>query len=294
MKLLFFIPVMDAQGQASHSGDCPGSPVPNRPLILLTNDDGIASPGLKAAVRAVLGLGELLVVAPATQQTAMGRSFTGRADALLEPVVYEVDGHRVRAFACEGSPASVVRHGLLVLCRERLPELVVSGINYGENVGGSITASGTVGAAFEAASLRIPALAASQQMHPSAFLHHGEQDWDAAEHFLRVFAQKILQTTLPFDVDLLKIDVPENATRHTPWRLTRLSRQRYFMRVLEEPSLASRLGDGHVAVQVDHAALETDSDIHALVEGTVAVTPLSLDATSRADFALIRATLDGA
>lgn len=265
--------------------------MPQRPLILLTDDDGIQSPGLKAAVRAVLGLGDLLVVAPATQQTAMGRSFTGRADAVLEPVVYEVDGQQVRAFACEGSPASVVRHGLLVLCRERLPELVVSGINYGENVGGSITASGTVGAAFEAASLRIPALAASLQMHPSAFLHHGEADWSAAEHFLGMFARKMLHATLPFDVDLLKLDVPENATRNTPWRLTRLSRQRYFMRVLEEPTLASRLGDGHVAVRVDHDTLEADSDIHALVEGTVAVTPLSLDATSRSHFDLIREAL---
>ena len=262
-----------------------------QPLILLTNDDGIQSPGLKAAVRAVLGLGDLLVVAPATQQTAMGRSFTGRADAMLEPVVFEVDGHPIRAFACEGSPASVVRHGFLVLCCERLPDLVISGINYGENVGGSITASGTVGAAFEAASLGIPALAASLQMHPSTFLHHSEQDWGAAGHFVGMFAQKILNATLPFDVDLLKIDVPENATRNTPWRLTRLSRQRYFMRVLKDPTLASRLGDGHVAVCVDHATLEADSDVHALMEGAVAVTPLSLDATSRTDFNLIRAAL---
>jgi len=264
--------------------------VPQAPLILLTNDDGIGSPGLRAAARAVLGLGELLVVAPATQQTAMGRSFTGRVDATLEPADFEVDGQRIRAFACEGSPASVVRHGLLVLCGERLPDLVVSGINYGENVGGSITASGTVGAAFEAASRGIPALAASLQMHPSAFLHHGEQDWRAAEHFLGRFARKTLAATLPFDVDVLKIDVPENAHPGTPWRLTRLSRQRYFTRVLDRPSLASRLGDGHVAVQVDHGALEAGSDIQALLAGLVAVTPLSLDATSRTDFDELRAT----
>jgi 5'-nucleotidase len=262
-------------------------------LILLTNDDGIHSPGLRAAVRAVLGLGDLLVVAPATQQTAMGRSFTGRSDATLEAVDFVVEGHRIRAYACEGSPASVVRHGLLVLCRERLPNLVVSGINYGENVGGTITASGTVGAAFEAASLGIPALAASLQMHPSAMLHYGEQDWTAAEHFLRLFAGKLRHAKLPFDVDLLKIDVPEDATPDTPWLLTRLSRQRYFRRVLEEPSLASRLGDGHFTVDIDHDRLEPDSDVHVLVnEGAVAVTPLSLDLTSRADFAQIRQSLN--
>lgn len=269
-------------------------PVPHRPLILLTNDDGIQSPGLRAAVRAVLGLGELLVVAPATQQTAMGRSFTGRADAVLEPITYEVEGQPVRAFACEGSPASVVRHGLLVLCGTRRPDLVISGINYGENVGGSITASGTVGAAFEAASLKIPALAASLQMHPSAFLHHGDQDFGVAGHFLGLFARKLLNTSLPFDVDLVKLDVPESATRDTPWRLTRLSRQRYFTRVLEAPSLTSRLGDGHVAVQVDPETLEIDSDVHALGQGLVAVTPLSLDATSRTNFPQLLSTLDRA
>lgn len=265
------------------------------PLILLTNDDGIQSPGLLAAVQAVHGLGELLVVAPATQQTAMGRSFTGRRDATLEAVEFPVQGECIRAYACEGSPASVVRHGLMVLCGDKLPDLVVSGINYGENVGGSITASGTIGAALEAASLGIPALAVSQQMHPSAFLHHGDQDWRAAEHFLRLFADRLLSTALPFDVDVLKVDVPENATYRTPWRLTRLSRQRYFMRVIEAPTLSSRLGDGHVTVGVDHATLEPDSDVHALVmEGFVAVTPLSLDATSRTDFTRLRAALDPA
>ncbi len=265
------------------------------PLILLTNDDGIRSPGLKAAAKAVLGLGELLVVAPLTQQTAMGRSFTGRSDALLEPVEYRVEGQSVRAYACEGSPASVVRHGIQVLCRERLPDLAISGINYGENVGAGISSSGTVGAAFETASLGIPSLATSLQMHPRSFLHYGEQDWTAAEHFLRLFAGRLLATPMPFDVDLLKIDVPENATRETPWRLTRLSRQRYFHRVLEEPTLTSRLGDGHVAVCVDHGNLEPDSDVHALAkDGVVAVTPLSLDATSRAEFSLILKALDPA
>jgi 5'-nucleotidase len=265
-----------------------------RPLIFLTNDDGIASPGLQAAARAVLGLGELLVVAPSTQQTAMGRSFRGRKDAQLEPVTFEVDGHSIRAFHVEGTPATVVRHALRVLCADRRPNLLVSGINYGENVGTSITASGTVGAAFEAASVGIPALAAARQVHPDDFLEHGEQDWRAAEHFLRIFAEKLLSASLPPDVDLLKIDVPDGATVDTPWRLSRLSRQRYFELVLPTPSLESRLGDGRIVVDVDHASLEADSDVHALVvEQVVAVTPLSLDATSRASFEAIHAALKG-
>ena len=267
-------------------------PMPARPLIFLTNDDGIASPGLMAAARAALPLGELLIVAPSTQQTAMGRSFRGRKDAQLEAIPYEVDGHPVRAFHIEGTPATVVRHALQVLCLDRLPDLLISGINYGENVGSSISASGTVGAAIEAASMGIPALAAARQVHPDDFMEHGEQDWAAAEHFLRLFAVKLLSGPMPFDMDLLKIDVPDDATIETPWRMCRLSRQRYFEMVLEAPSLESRIGDGRISVTVDHGSLESDSDIHALtVDRIVAVTPLSLDATSRADFSTIRRLL---
>lgn len=263
-----------------------------RPLIFITNDDGIASPGLKAAARAVLGLGELLVVAPSIQQTAMGRSFRGRKDAVLEPITFEVDGQALRAFHAEGSPATVVRHALQILCQDRLPDLLISGINYGENVGTSITASGTVGAAIEAASMGIPALAAALQVHPDDFLYHGEQNWGAAEFFLHLFAQKRLGATLPFDVDLIKIDVPDDATIDTPWRLSRLSRQRYFEMVLDSPSLESRIGDGRIIVGVDKANLEPGTDVHALtVDRVVAVTPLSLDATSRADFSLIEKAL---
>lgn len=261
--------------------------------LLLTNDDGIDSPGLRASVKACLGLGELVVVAPATQQTAMGRSCTGRKEASLVPVAMEVEGREIRAYSLEASPASVLRHGLQVFFPDAPPDLVVSGINYGENVGTSITASGTVGAAFEAASWGVPALAAALQTHPKHHFHHGELDWHAAEHFVRRFAERMLRSPLPPDVDLLKVDVPEEATPDTPWRLTRLARQRYFVLQLEAPHLGSRLGDARIGIEVDHPNLEAGTDVHALrVEGCVAVTPLSLDATSRTDFGSLRERLD--
>lgn len=255
-----------------------------RPLILLSNDDGIHSPGLQAAVEALADLGDLLVAAPLEQQTAAGRSFRGHRDARLEAVPYHAMGRPIRAFACAGSPASVVRHALLVLCGDRKPDLMVSGINYGENVGSSITASGTVGAAYEAASAGIRALAASKETHPDAFLEHGVEDWTAAAHFVRLFAERLLRTDLPHDVDVLKLDVPDDATPATPWRLTRQSRQRYFVRRVEDPHPQTTLGEGFVTVEVDEGAIEADSDVHALRNRMVAVTPLSLDATSRADF----------
>lgn len=255
-----------------------------KPLILLSNDDGIASPGLEAAVRAVMGLGDVLVVAPSTQQTAAGRSFRGRRDAALERHDMTIDGQAIEAWHLDASPALVVRHALQALCGDRVPALVVSGINYGENLGTSVTASGTLGAALEGAQHRIPALAASLQVSPEHFLQHGEQDWDAAIHHVRAVAQQLLRDPLPFDVDVLKVDVPEDATVETPRRLCRLSRQAYIVNQIERPHTGSRIEEGRVFVHVDHSRLERDSDVHALaVERVVAVTPLSLDLSSRVD-----------
>lgn len=259
-----------------------------RPLILLTNDDGIQSPGLHAAARAVKDLGELLVVAPSSQQTAAGRSFRGKRDAVLEPYTLEAGGEPMRAFHLEGTPACVVRHAIQALCAEHWPDLVISGINYGENVGTSISSSGTVGAAIEAASMGIPAIAVSQQTHPDYFMEHGEMDWTASGHFLKLVAGKSLMKKWPFDVDILKIDVPENATIDTPWALTRQSRRPYIQHHLHEPSPKSRLGDGAIKIEALPHVVEPGSDVYALaLEKKVAITPLSLDATSRADFASI-------
>lgn len=263
-------------------------------LILLTNDDGIQSPGLHAAAKVLKGLGELLVVAPSTQQTAMGRSFTGRKCATFEPYPLELDGEPVRAFGLEASPASVVRHALQALCADRMPDLIVSGINYGENVGSCITCSGTVGAAYEGAGHGIPALAMALQMHPSLVLEHGEANWDTAAHFTRLFAERLLATPMPADVDVIKVDVPEGADVNTPWRLTRLSRQRYFFMDLEAPHAGSAIGDARFTTRVEHDTLESDSDVHALIQDKiVAVTPLSLDLTSRAPFGDIQSALEG-
>jgi 5'-nucleotidase len=266
--------------------------IQTRPKIFVTNDDGIHSPGLRAAIEAVMELGEILVVAPSTQQTAMGRSFTGNLDATLIPIDYVINGQHIEAFHCECSPALAVSHGLNVLCERRKPDLIISGINYGENVGTNVTISGTIGAAYEGASQGIPALAVSLQTDSDSYFHHTDQDWSAAAHFSKVFAGILLSRSLPFDVDVLKVDVPENASAETPWRLTRLSRQVYVTSAIEHPSRESKIWDAKITVSIDQAALEPDSDTYALrIDQVVAVTPLSLDLTSRTDFQSLYNTL---
>jgi 5'-nucleotidase len=253
-----------------------------QPLILVTCDDGIDSPGLRAAVRAVLGLGEVVVSAPCKQQTGSGRSFSSSHDGAIHEVDYQIDGRQVQAYGVHGSPSQAVVYAAVDLVPRR-PSLCVSGINFGENVGSVITSSGTVGAAMEAADAGIPALAVSLETEIRYHYQHSDElDLSAATHFARLFSIRLLNQPMPADVDVLKVDVPCDASTETPWRVTRLSRQRYYRPLPSGRSyLAEKRRLGYDII-VDRSTLEPDSDIHAvLVDRVVSVTPLSLNLTSR-------------
>lgn len=253
--------------------------------ILLTNDDGIRSPGLWAAAQALSALGFVTVAAPLEQSSGMGRSLPANTDGIIREVKVQVNGQEWSAYAVGGSPAQAVQHGILEIMPRR-PDLVVSGINYGENVGTGITISGTVGAAMEAASIQIPALAISleteQEHHRS---YSTEVDFSAAAFFAAYFARLLLEKRFPEDVDLLKVDVPNTATPQTPWRVTRISRQRYYELVAPQRSswdVPGRVGYYNGASLVNEP---TDTDVYVLrKQRQVSVTPLSLDMTSRVDF----------
>ncbi|MBX3010131.1 MAG: 5'/3'-nucleotidase SurE [Caldilineaceae bacterium] len=257
-----------------------------RPLILITNDDGIRSRGLLAAASACDTLGDLLIVAPAQQQSAIGRAKPPTSSGRIFEEALMVNGRTVRGYAVEGTPAQAVEHAVVELA-DRQPVLAVSGINFGENLGEGITTSGTVGAAIEAASLGIPALATSLQTDPQHyFTHDAELDFAVSAYFVQQIAAALLTHGLPPGVDLLKIDLPSHATLETPIRWTRLSRQRYFYPVpkprqaLDEPSPM-----GFVQ-QADPATLAADSDVRAVVlDRVVSVTPLVLDMTAPIDLA---------
>lgn len=257
---------------------------PTQPLILITNDDGIQSPALHAACRAAQGLGDVLVVAPDSQWSGAGRSLPHHLNGGVSPYPLEVEGREVTAYQVDGSPAAGVLYALLQLT-PRTPDLLVSGINYGENLGADVTISGTVGAALEGAARGIPALAVSLQTPKSMHLHpSGDVDLLAAVHFTRLFARYLLDSSLPYDADVLKVDIPADATPETPWRLTRVSRHAYYTAV--SPARAD-LGE---PAPIDYEPLrhpertELDSDVYALaVDRVVSVAPLSYDLTARVD-----------
>jgi 5'-nucleotidase len=267
-----------------------------RPLILLTNDDGIASPGLAAAAEAALDLGELLIVAPATQQTGMGRATPAIAGGSVTEETVHARSRELPAYAVAGSPAQAVIYGVMVLAPRR-PDLVISGINYGENPGTCVTASGTVGAALQAAEFGIPGLALSLETARSYHREYGsEVAWSGAMHYTHYFAQALLRKQLPFDVDVLKVDVPGDATPETPWRTTRLSRQPYYeaYRAEDQPK-DDALVRLDYDVNIHWDTLEIDSDIYAFAKDRiVSVTPLSHDLTSRTDLVQLGRLLRGA
>jgi 5'-nucleotidase len=256
-----------------------------RPLILVTCDDGVESPGMRAAARAVLDLGDLLVSAPCEQQTGAGRSLPASDDGAIYAVDYRAGDQQVPAYAIQGSPAQAVLYALVELVPRR-PALCVSGINFGENVGSGVTGSGTVGAAMEAADQGVPGLAVSLETDKEHYYNPSiDLDLTAAAHFTHFFAARMLEQRMPHDVDLLKVEIPSDATPETPWRITRLSRQRYFRAL---PSGRHDLAEKrrlNYEIVIDRATLEPDSDVHALrVDRIVSVTPLSLDLTSRVAF----------
>jgi 5'-nucleotidase len=251
-----------------------------RPLILITNDDGIASPGL-AAIAAVLdNLGDLLIVAPRTQQSSSGRSMPNSSDGRIFKYDVQANDKTWVGYGVHASPAQAVQHALLELA-DRKPALAVSGINYGENIGFSITISGTIGAALEAVSHGIPALAVSLQVTQDK--HHTNDasvDFSTAAHFTRLFAQKMLAQTMPPDVDILKVEVPMTATPQTAWRVTRLERGRYYEPL---PPQREHLEDeGRMGYRLQNAKPSSpDTDAAAMREGIISVTPISMDMTSR-------------
>lgn len=233
--------------------------------ILLTNDDGIHAAGLAALEEALAGLGTLWTVAPLRESSAMSHAIS-----LQKPLRFEELGPR--CFAVEGTPADAV---ILALNRllPRPPDLVVAGINRGGNMGENVFYSATVAAAAEAALNHFPAFAISVATKI-------EDRYGAAALFARRLAEKILRHGLPRGV-FLNVNVPE------PWRNgVRLARQsqKITRNVLVENVDPRGRRYYWLHEQVDLGAVEPETDHAAVLEGSIAVTPLSTDRTAAAAF----------
>ena len=202
--------------------------------ILVSNDDGVYASGLQAAAKAVQGLGQVIVAAPSGQKSGVGRSVS-----VFEPLRYaQVNFNGFQAYAVTGTPVDSVIIGIFAIMKGELPDLVVSGINVGENIStDTVTTSGTIGAALEAASYGIPSIAASIQVVDQGDkfdMHHGEKhNFEVATKVLRRVAGKVLEHGLPPGVDVLNLNVPADATEDTEIVVTRLARKIFKTTVQE-------------------------------------------------------------
>ncbi len=240
-------------------------------LILLTNDDGIYAPGLAAMERELERLGDVYVVAPATEQSGVGHSIT-----YLSPLVVKelFEGRQRRGWAVEGSPADSVKIGIFEFC-PRLPDLVVSGINGGLNAGINVLYSGTVAAAIEGAFFGITSMAVSLE-----FSEHAE--FDKAAALARGVIEQVLEQK-PSGPQLYNLNIPTVAlhapkcqVRVVPMGLAR-SGEQYEKRV--DPRGRSYFWA--LSDPIAHAG-EHETDVSALERGFVTLTPLDFDLTKRA------------
>ena len=260
----------------------------DRPLILLCNDDGIGADGIAALAAALDGLGTLAVVAPATEQSAVGHAITVRDPMRAHPWSFDVPSGEAWARAVTGTPADCVKIAVQKLL-PRAPDLVVSGINHGPNTAVNVLYSGTVSAASEATILGVPAIAVSHMAWTAG------ADFEFAGRTARRLAEQVLQRGLPPDV-LLNVNVPDlPADQIRGIRVTRQARARWEEEFEErrDPMNKPYYWLGGRFVDLDD---RPDTDLAALADGYVSVTPLLLDLTAGEELARMRdwAECDGA
>jgi 5'-nucleotidase len=231
-----------------------------RPRILLTNDDGIHAEGLRVAAEAFAEFADVVVVAPDREQSACGHSLTLNRPLRLEEV-------RAGQFAVDGTPTDCVNLAVHWMLREQPVDLVVSGINYGLNLGDDVTYSGTVSAALEAHLLGLPAIAISQQIRDDTSFQRSAK---VAAVLVRGFLEQGLAARA-----LLNVNLP--AAMPAGVRQTRLARRVYEQVVSEH---GDPRGRRYFWIGGEPRWEEgPDCDHAAVTAGLVSVTPLRLDLT---------------
>lgn len=240
--------------------------------VMVVNDDGITSPGL-AAVAAVIAADpsyRVTVVAPAEQQSGVGHAIVIRREIAIRP---HDDVGGAPAWSVDATPASVTAVGLTVVLENDPPDFVVSGINKGENIGRAAWYSGTVGAAREAVLRGIPAMALSLELDWA----DPKPDWAGAAKLAKPIVDAIRENPLPEGI-LLNVNFPSDTANARGYRITQLGLAPDAISRYE----TDREEDGVRFVTSRWAPPEGDemgTDIAAMAQGFVPITPLALDQT---------------
>jgi 5'-nucleotidase len=249
-----------------------------KPLILISNDDGITAPGIAKLVQLMAQLGEVVVVAPDSPQSGMGHAITiGHPLRLNENRVFGPD---IEAYECSGTPADCVKIAKHYVLKDRRPDLVVSGINHGSNASVNVLYSGTMSAAIEAAIEGLPAIGFSLcEYGPHA-------DFSHVDEWVLSIAQKALQQGVPANT-ALNVNLPKKASG--PIKGIRLCRQAHAkwqedFDQRHDPYKRPYYWLIGEFVNLDNGA---DTDEAALAENYVSVVPCQFDLTNYGGLAML-------
>jgi 5'-nucleotidase len=251
--------------------------------VLLTNDDGISAPGLQAArrtLREIAGV-EVDVVAPDSNRSATARSITTRSPLSVEEVEF---GDGDKGFATDGTPVDCVRFAELGLVGHR-PDLIVSGINHGANLGDDITYSGTVAAAFEGIVLGIPAVAISQQSSGGGMGYvSGRFDFELAASFTAELVRRLISEPMP-EATLVNVNYPAGEPKGI--EVTKLGKRIYND---ELKLIGEEGGRRHYEIYGWKPGYEEieGTDLNAVAQGRVSVTPIHFDLTDHGGLERLR------
>ncbi len=241
------------------------------PLILVCNDDGIEAPGILALASSLDGLGEIIVVAPLLEQSAVGHAITIRDPVRARPWPFRIPSGEITAFRVSGTPADCVKLAMDKFL-PRIPSIVVSGINQGPNAAVNVIYSGTVSAATEATILGIPAVAVS-------YCRWSGGNFEASARIARRIVRRVLENGLPHGV-LLNVNVPDLPIDELKGiAITRQARSKW------EESFSERVDPfDQPYYWLSGTFINTDSgentDLDAIEKGFVSVTPIQHDMTA--------------
>jgi 5'-nucleotidase len=233
------------------------------PRILVTNDDGYFSEGIAALAAALESVGEVTTIAPASEQSATSHSLT-----LTRPLrIRQLDE---RHYNVDGTPTDCVVLALMTILKDKRPDLVVSGINHGANLGDDVTYSGTVAGAMEGAIFGIPAIAVSMT-------HRDERDFTHAAALAAKLAHKVLEEGLP-NGTLLNVNVPPGEIQGVRW--TQQGTKGAQTHIVE--GIDPRGKQYYwIGAQIYASEVAPESDYAAIKEGLVSVTPLRVELTDQ-------------
>lgn len=243
-----------------------------KPLILVSNDDGITSRGIRALVETMYTLGEVIVVAPNSPQSGMGHAITIGDTLRLDPsTIFEKEG--IEAYECSGTPADCVKLAKHHVLKDRRPDLVVSGINHGSNSSISVLYSGTMSAAIEAAIEGLPAIGFSLCDYSLT------ADFSHSLDYVRAIATQVLEKGLPENI-ALNVNIP--AKDQGPIQGVKICRQAHAKYTEVFDTRKDPYGRPYYWMAGDFVDLDKgeDTDIWALAHHYVSIVPCSFDLTA--------------